>query len=72
MSRLFKEVTGKGFKEFVTDKRLEYARTLLETTSHNVSEIAVMTGFENAVYFSNLFKSKYGLAPTQYRKVHRT
>ena len=72
VSRLFKEVTGKGFKEFVTDKRLEYARTLLETTSHNVSEIAVMTGFENAVYFSNLFKSKYGLAPTQYRKVHRT
>ena len=72
VSRLFKEFTGKGFKEFVTDKRLEYARTLLETTSHNVSEIAVMTGFENAVYFSNLFKSKYGLAPTQYRKVHRT
>lgn len=72
VSRLFKEVTGKGFKEFVTDKRLEYARTLLETTSHNVSEIAVLTGFENAVYFSNLFKSKYGLAPTQYRKVHRT
>ena len=72
VSRLFKEVTGKGFKEFVTDKRLENARTLLETTSHNVSEIAVMTGFENAVYFSNLFKSKYGLAPTQYRKVHRT
>ena len=72
VSRLFKEITGKGFKEFVTDKRLEYARSLLETTSHNVSEIAVMTGFENAVYFSNLFKSKYGLAPTQYRKVHQS
>jgi transcriptional regulator GlxA family with amidase domain len=41
---------------------------LLETTNQNVSEIAAMAGFENAVYFSNLFKSKFGLAPTLYRK----
>lgn len=68
VSRLFKETTGKGFKEFVTDRRLDYARGLLETTNQNVSDIASMAGFENAVYFSNVFKSKYGLAPTLYRK----
>ena len=68
VSRLFKETTGKGFKEFVTDSRLDHARELLETTNQNVSEIAAMAGFENAVYFSNLFKSKFGLAPTLYRK----
>ena len=71
VSRLFKEATGKGFKEYVTDKRLEYARELLETTNYNVSEISAMAGFENTVYFSNVFKAKYGLPPTQYRKKHQ-
>lgn len=71
VSRLFKEATGKGFKEYVTDKRLELARERLETTNMNVSEIAAMAGFENAVYFSNIFKSKYGLAPTLYRKKYQ-
>lgn len=71
VSRLFKETTGKGFKEYVTDKRLELARERLETTNMNVSEIAAVAGFENAVYFSNIFKSKYGLAPTLYRKKYQ-
>lgn len=71
VSRLFKEATGKGFKEYVTDKRLEYARELLETTNYNVSELSAMAGFENTVYFSNVFKAKYGLPPTQYRKKHQ-
>ena len=71
VSRLFKEATGKGFKEYVTDKRLELARERLETTNMNVSEIAAVAGFENAVYFSNIFKSKYGLAPTLYRKKYQ-
>ena len=70
VSRLFKDATGKGFKEYVTDKRLEYARELLETTNYNVSEISAMAGFENTVYFSGVFKAKYGLPPTQYRKKH--
>lgn len=71
VSRLFKEATGKGFKEYVTDKRLELARERLETTNMNVSEIAAVAGFENAVYFSNIFKTKYGLAPTLYRKKYQ-
>ena len=68
VSRLFKEATGKGFKEYITDKRLEHARGLLETTDYNITEIAAMSGFENTVYFSSVFKTKYEMPPTQYRK----
>ena len=71
VSRLFKEATGKGFKEYITDKRLEYARELLQTTTCTVAEISGMSGFENTVYFSSVFKTKYGLPPTQYRKKHQ-
>jgi AraC-like DNA-binding protein len=33
-----------------------------------VAEISGMAGFENAEYFSSLFKTKFGMTPTQYRK----
>ena len=67
-TRLFKETTGKNFKEYVVDRRMEYAAELLKSTSHKVTEISNMAGFENAEYFSSLFKTKYGMTPTQYRK----
>ena len=67
-TRLFKETTGKNFKEYVMDKRMEYAAGLLKSTSHKVAEISGMAGFENAEYFSSLFKTKFGMTPTQYRK----
>lgn len=67
-TRLFKETTGKNFKEYVMDKRMEYAAELLKSTSHKVAEISGMAGFENAEYFSSLFKNKFGMTPTQYRK----
>ena len=67
-TRLFKETTGKNFKEYVMDRRMEYAAELLKSTSGKVTEISGMAGFENAEYFSSLFKAKYGMTPTQYRK----
>ena len=67
-TRLFKETTGKNFKEYVMEKRMEYAKELLKTTAHKVAEISGMAGFEDSEYFSSLFKTKYGQTPTQYRK----
>ena len=67
-TRLFKESTGKNFKEYVLDKRMEYARELLLSTPTKIAEISSMAGFENAEYFSSVFKTKYGMTPTQYRK----
>lgn len=67
-TRLFKETTGKNFKEYVVDRRMEYAAQLLKSTSYKVAEVSAMAGFENAEYFSSLFKAKFGETPTQYRK----
>ncbi len=71
VSRLFKEVTGMGFKEYVTEKRLEYGHMLLCTTQKNITEIATAAGFENANYFSTIFKTKYGMPPTKYRNAQK-
>ena len=58
-SRLFNRVTGKRFKEYVTDKRLEYAKRLLSGANYQINEISVMSGFDDRIYFSRLFKGKY-------------
>lgn len=71
VSRLFKELTGKGFKDYVTEKRLEYSHTLLISTQKSIAEVSAESGFENANYFSTVFKQKYGMPPTKYRTIQK-
>jgi AraC-like DNA-binding protein len=54
--------------KWLTQKRLAYAKYLLDTGEKNVSEIADESGFENISHFSRIFKEKYGLSPAYYRK----
>lgn len=56
--------------KWLAEKRLNYAKHLLETSTKNVNEIAYDSGFENVSHFSRVFKEKYGTAPLQYRKQH--
>lgn len=67
VSRLFKEKTGVGFKEYITSQRLETAYRLLRTTSDNVVDIGRDVGFESASYFSTAFRKKFGMSPVQAR-----
>lgn len=68
LSRLFKDLVGQGFKEYITSKRLEMAFGLLQSTNCSVTEIANKVGFENATYFSSVFKKHYGFSPTKVKK----
>lgn len=68
VSRLFKATTGKGYREYVMEMRLEHARKLLRVSSYSVTEISVMSGFVKQEYFSSVFKERYGCAPTKYRE----
>lgn len=68
VSRLFKETTGIGFKEYIMAKRLQKACHLLETSHMTISEIAADCGFEDSNYFTIIFKRKYDMPPTKYRE----
>jgi YesN/AraC family two-component response regulator len=67
-SSLFKRETGVSFNAFVNKSRLQAAVYLLEHTGQGVSEIAVHSGFRDAVYFSQVFKKALGCSPSVYRK----
>lgn len=47
--------------------RLEKARTLLQTASLSVSDIALMTGFSSPAHFSSSYSAQYGVAPSNAR-----
>lgn len=68
VSRLFKEQTGTGFKEYITSERLELAYRLLRNTDDPVADIGANVGFESASYFSTAFRKKFGMSPIQARK----
>lgn len=54
--------------KWLTQKRLEYAQLLLDTSEKNINEITFESGFENPTHFSRVFKEKFGLSPLRYKK----
>lgn len=67
-SRLFKRVMKEGCNEYIVRKRIEKAKSLLDTTSLKVGEIAQMVGYRDTNYFSLAFKKHTGKSPTKYRE----
>lgn len=67
-SEMFKSKVGKTFIQYVTDARMTQAIRLLEGTQLSLWDIAELTGFSNASYFSSKFKRTYGVTPSDYRQ----
>ena len=67
-SRLFKRVMKEGCNEYIVRKRIEKAKSLLETTSLKTGKIAMMVGYRDTNYFSLAFKKHTGKSPTKYRE----
>lgn len=67
-TRGFKQYTGVTPMQYILSLRMTNAQYLLEQTSSNVTEIAMIVGYDNPLYFSRLFKKHFGLSPAQYRK----
>lgn len=67
-SRKFLELVGVRPVDYIISKRLERAQLLLTTTDTSLKEIAELVGISNIYYFSRLFKGRFGVPPSQYRK----
>lgn len=67
LSELFKKHTEKTISEYLTEYRLEKARQLLDHAEYRVGDVSGMIGIHDGRYFSNMFKKKYGMTPTEYR-----
>ncbi len=65
--RKFRDFFNCTVNEYVTSKRLERAKLLLQTAPDSSRKIAEACGFDNYTYFSRLFKRKTGMSPREYR-----
>lgn len=67
LSAVFKSETGMRLTEYITNVKMQEAARLIRETQRSVAEISVEVGYENANYFSSLFKKQYGVTPSEYR-----
>lgn len=65
---IFKSLIGVSPVNYMNERRLELAKTLLSDTDMPVSEIAARIGMQNH-YLSRLFKQHFGVTPRRYREL---
>lgn len=71
LQRRFKQLTGRTFKDYLNEVRLEHACCqLLE--GEKVSDVAFACGFNDPSYFSQRFKAYFGASPTQFIESQET
>ncbi len=66
----FKKVTGKGVFEWLRERRMIKAKTLLLATDLSVQQIAFEVGFDNCANFSTAFKKYYEMSPRKQRSIN--
>ena len=67
LSTVFAQESGKTFTEYLTGLRLARAKELLAKTDKRGSQIALEAGYNDAHYFSYIFKKNTGMTPGEYR-----
>ena len=65
LSRIFKEITGISIQSYLTNTRLQAARSLI-LQDYSVSQASAMVGYSDIASFSRAFKNYYKLSPKQY------
>lgn len=68
-SKIFKEETGINFKKYINEQRFKYARNLIKFSDMNIMQICYESGFSDYANFLRRFKEKFGVSPTEYKKI---
>ena len=68
VSQYFKEHFYITLSKYVTYLRVEHAKQLLQNSDIPVTEVAMLSGYQNVSYFIRSFKKTYGVSPLKYRK----
>ena len=65
-SQLFLSVYGQSPKQYIKNTRLAQAYTILASGEYyDIQSVAELVGYHDSLYFSKIFKQKYGIAPSE-------
>ena len=71
LRRCFKAETGMTPLEYLTSLRIGHAKKLLaqkENARYSLQDVALLSGYYDAQYFSRLFRKKTGMTPSAYAR----
>jgi transcriptional regulator GlxA family with amidase domain len=68
LAHLFKAALGVSIYQYLIGLRMERAGKLLVTTALRVGEVMECVGISDPGHFTQAFKKRYGLTPTEYRR----
>ena len=67
--RNFKQVLNSSPSDIILKMRMEKAKSLLNSTALNISEVCFESGFKDPKYFSKSFKKTFGKSPKKYKEL---
>jgi AraC-like DNA-binding protein len=67
MSRMIRQLTGRGFTEYVNSKRMDRACLLLSNSNLSIHDIIEECGLSNETYFYRCFRTQFHMTPNEYR-----
>ena len=67
-SERFHKLTGKTFKGYLHELRINFAASMIKSSDLPVTEICFASGFNSLPHFLRSFKQYFGMSPNAYRK----
>lgn len=69
ISSMFKKNKGISYTEYLQGIRIKHAMFLIEQGLISVTNVALLSGYNDPLYFSKVFKSINGMSPKEYMKL---
>ena len=68
LNRKVKSLTGMSTSAYIKQLKLARSQMFLKDPEKTIGDIVMMCGFESASYFTKMFKEKFGITPSEYKK----
>lgn len=68
LRRAFRNAFGVSPAVYMRNKRIAYAKELLLSGEYSVTDVAMLSGFNDTAYFAREFKKATGVSPIAYRR----
>ena len=70
LTQSIKATSGKSPKEFITQRRIIEAKTLLLNSTNTISEISYLLNFSEPTHFTKFFKKETSFTPIEFRLIN--
>ena len=68
MTEVFHRETGVSISQYITEFRLQRAEMMMRDPSQSVQQIAYLCGYSDPLFFSRMFKKRFGASPRAFRE----